>query len=89
MSPENVDRVIRATCCLHNPIQEQHDDYRTLGNSFGSQIETDNIGAFGGLSNVGYKSPTGAVAIMDYFSSPEGNAEWQLKVVRRGCQNMN
>nr|CAI5835505.1 unnamed protein product [Callosobruchus analis]CAI5854414.1 unnamed protein product [Callosobruchus analis] len=85
MNPEHVDKIILATCCLHNflrpaliPVQ-----------SFDNNLNNDNIQ---NLRRVGGNATVEAMSIRDtfanYFSSPEGAVPWQNEIINRGLINL-
>nr|CAI5846090.1 unnamed protein product [Callosobruchus analis] len=85
MNPEHVDKIILATCCLHNflrpaliPVQ-----------SFDNNLNNDNIK---NLRRVGGNATVDAMSIRDtfanYFSSPEGAVPWQNEIINRGLINL-
>lgn len=85
MTPEHVNIVVAATCCLHNflrnsPTHWTEDDLKDTVNE--GLVDLPQIG--GNASRV-------ALAIRDkftrYFTSDVGSVSWQMDVVRRGLQH--
>lgn len=85
MSAEHVDKVILATCCLHNFLL--YDEIGTIGHS-----DDNDLDAVNDLDNVG-----GACSVQEamnvrekfrsYFVSPAGTVPWQRDMVRLGRRN--
>ncbi|KAB0801381.1 hypothetical protein PPYR_05735 [Photinus pyralis] len=87
IDPDKLDKVILATCCLHNFLrndtchwtEEQHE---TIVRPEG----IENIPGIGGAST------TNAMGVRDsfknYFNSPNGSVSWQTEMVRRGKRNV-
>jgi hypothetical protein len=82
-TPEHIDKVILATCVLHNFLRDDSVSFP------GEEHEPGNV-AFSILSHVGGNSTVEAMNARDlfsqYFVSPEGSVEWQRRMTRRGFQ---
>jgi hypothetical protein len=90
LSPENLERVIRTTCVLHNYCQYEKDEHGTFRNA--PELDADmNSNGLENLDKSGFKSSATAVKIRDYFKtyfeSNLGAVAWQMKVVNRGREN--
>lgn len=87
MTPEHVNIVVAATCCLHN--------FLTNSPSYWSQDElreTVNEGLVN-LPIIGGNSSQVALAIRNkfksYFVSRAGSCPWQMTVVNRGYRHID
>lgn len=88
MKPKHVNKVVLATCCLHNFLKS---DCPTLLAEIieneGPAKNPDN-GVLQDLRNVGGAFAGSAYLVRekfkDYFSSPSGSVEWQVRAVRQG-----
>ncbi|KAJ8931282.1 hypothetical protein NQ314_015823 [Rhamnusium bicolor] len=88
MSPEHIDNVILATCCLHNFLR---------GNSHAIEIDpsnnnqqTNNVSTIQDLRNVGGKATEEALHIREEFKNyfcTTGVVDWQTDMIRRGYTN--
>jgi hypothetical protein len=82
--PENVDKIIKATCILHNMFQKAT-SARPAENDE-SEFESDNLKALRPLNQLrGYRTSHEAFAIRDsfreYFTSPCGKVPWQDQIL--------
>jgi hypothetical protein len=82
-TPEHTDKVILATCALHNFLRDDSVSFPD------EECEANNI-AFSILPHVGGNSTVEALNVRDlfseYFISPVGSVEWQRRMTRRGIQ---
>lgn len=83
LSPENVDNVILATCCLHNFLRDDPVNITNESQSTGQLQLLD-------LPRVGGNFTTSAFEVRDkfksYFNSDMGSVSWQRDMIRRGCR---
>ena len=83
LNVENVDKVFKASCVLHNYLQDNRDINAT--NAILNPDRQDYLGANGAILNLqdlpGYRSATEAQWIREkfklYFNSPAGQLNWQ------------
>ncbi|XP_029345916.1 protein ALP1-like [Acyrthosiphon pisum] len=88
MKPIYVNKIVRATCCLHNFLKSDsprllaeviEDEKNTTVSEQGALQNLRNVGgAFAGISYATREK------FRDYFLSPNGSVEWQNRVVREG-----
>lgn len=83
MSSEHVNKVILATCCLHNFLRP---DLVPLElESVDDNLNNENLRNF---RRVGGNATVEAMSVRDifanYFSSPEGAVSWQITTINRG-----
>jgi hypothetical protein len=80
-NPKHIDKVILATCALHNFLRDNSVSFPD------EEYEPGDV-AFSILSHVGGNSTVEAMNVRDlfsqYFVSPEGSVEWQRRMTRHG-----
>lgn len=88
MKPVHVNKVVRATCCLHNYLKLDSPALLAdiIEDEGASPDPTDaalqNLRSTGGrFSGTAYKVRE---QFKDYFNSPSGSVEWQLRAVQQG-----
>ncbi|XP_030757115.1 protein ANTAGONIST OF LIKE HETEROCHROMATIN PROTEIN 1-like [Sitophilus oryzae] len=89
ISPEHLDKVVLATCCLHNFLrdcdvsggisEEEQEDDRTIPQGL---IDIPGIGGNPSLYAVDVREK-----FKNYFVSETGSLPWQVEMVRRGRKN--
>ena len=86
LDPKNVERVVKATCCLHNFLQNDVEPPSVEDNTEEFQETLRTAEAFAPLPRPGNRGAREAVAVRDYFrdyfNSTEGCVPWQMSVVR-------
>lgn len=88
MRPEYAVKIVLATCCLHNFLKS--DCLNILAEVIQTEEPTANPkkSALQNLRNVGGAFAGNAYLIRekfkDYFSSPNGSVEWQVRAVQQG-----
>ncbi|CAG5050932.1 unnamed protein product [Parnassius apollo] len=89
VQPDMVDKIILATCCLHNYLgidtlpsdcQTQDDNETPLGPTALEDLDTLRRNSTQHAFSVRNK-------FKEYFNSNEGAVPWQVDIVRRGRQN--
>lgn len=86
--PENAEKVVKATCILHNFLQVTGEVVEPIG--AGQHVGIfDNPEAIHGIVRLaGSRASTEAYNVRDrlknYFTSPIGSVAWQTTMVRRG-----
>lgn len=82
ISPEHLDKVVLATCCLHNFLKD--DDSPWVSTEDG-QVTNDGLVD---LPGIGGNSSRSSIDIREqfknYFTSDAGSVSWQTEMVRRG-----
>ncbi|XP_046472544.1 uncharacterized protein [Neodiprion pinetum] len=85
LSPEHVDSVILATCCLHNFLMNDDPPIRQSVHDSGAYTLNP-------MGNIGGNATAEAIAVRDkfkdYFNSAAGSVDWQIEMVRRGIRNV-
>jgi hypothetical protein len=84
MSPEHLNKVMLATCVLHNYLRDDADPVTTEADSTSSPP----IYAVTDLRHIGGNTTDDALAIRDtfkeFFVSPQGAIDWQMDMMRKG-----
>jgi len=81
LSPDKIERIVMATCCLHNFLLRNP---VTAAQYVPCEIHTSND-LQSVTNHVGKRSTNEAAAVRDtlcsYFNSPEGAVAWQMKAI--------
>lgn len=88
MTPEHLEIVVLATCCLHNFLRGDSESLfsETCENEGSSDFYLENLNGIGG-------SPSGASMLVrdkfkEYFNSSAGVVPWQTQIIRKGMRNV-
>lgn len=85
ITPEHIDIVVGATCCLYNFLRTDI----CYWTSQEQGTNTPNMQTLRGIDRVAGNLTTRVMAIRDmfqeYFISENGAVHWQIDIVRRGC----
>lgn len=85
ITPEHMDVVVSATCCLHNFLRGDTCHWTPEE----EESTTTNMPALHNITRIGGNSTTRAMAIRDmfkeYFMSQHGAVPWQDPMVKPGC----
>lgn len=91
MKPIYVNKIVRATCCLHNFLKSDsinllteiiEDERNSITHQNGALQNLRNVG--GAFARTGYDTRE---KFKNYFSSPIGSVKWQFRVVHEGRQH--
>ncbi|VEN60179.1 unnamed protein product [Callosobruchus maculatus] len=89
LTPEHLDSVVLATCCLHNFLRDDSEVmFREL-----CEEEIGENSVVHAITRIGGSFSGTALLVRErfkeYFSTKDGSVDWQLSIVRKGMASQN